>query len=60
VNAREWFYGPQGFGSTRGNVPTAATVVKTDAAMAAIERNECPFCWAPLDEEGFCTNQECR
>lgn len=40
--------------------PTGKTISKTDAAMAASDRRECPFCYSPIDEEGFCTNQECR
>lgn len=40
--------------------PTSATVRKTDEAMAHTARNECPFCYAPMDEEGFCSNKECR
>lgn len=41
-------------------MPTGDTVRKTDAAMAASDRGECPFCYAPIDEEGFCTSEDCR
>lgn len=45
----------------RGDAPPSADAIRrADAAMAATERGECPFCYSALDEEGFCTDKECR
>lgn len=52
MNAREWFYGPLGFGSTSGSFPvTGATVRKTDVAMARTEKGLCVRCAEPMDPE---------
>jgi tRNA(Ile2) C34 agmatinyltransferase TiaS len=57
VNARDWFYGPLGFGSS-GPMPTGATVRKTDVVMARTEKGLCPFCEGPMNEDGRC--DRCR
>lgn len=59
MNARDWFYGPLGFGSTRGSfngspMPTGDTVRKADAAMARTEKGLCPSCAKPVNEDGGC------
>lgn len=53
----------EGFGSWLARMdpmPTGATVRKTDEAMAATERGECPFCHGPLNEDGECREESCR
>lgn len=40
--------------------PSGDAIRRADAAMAASEHGLCPFCYAPIDEEGFCTDKECR
>jgi hypothetical protein len=60
MNGKAWFYGPLGFGSTRGSFPTAETVRKTDQAMARTEKGLCPSCGEPVNEDGKCLREECR
>lgn len=55
VSARAWFYGPEGFGSTRGSVPTGTTVRKTDAAMALTAKGLCAECARRVNEDGECS-----
>lgn len=59
MNARDWFYGPQGFGSTRGNVPSGASISKADAMLSKTARGICLHdeCMRLADgEDGLCTD----
>lgn len=58
--ARAWFYGPEGFGSTRGSFPTSETVRKTDEAMRRTDSGLCPHCGKATDEDGRCAEETCR
>ena len=61
TSARAWFYGPEGFGSTRGSFPTAETVAKTDVAMARTAKGLCPMCGGAVNaDNGECQREECR
>jgi hypothetical protein len=60
VSARAWFYGPEGFGSTRGSFPSSETVRKTDESMRLTDAGRCPFCKSkvPFGEQCPCWNKE--
>lgn len=56
-SAASWFYGPQGFGQTRGSFPSANAIRKADRAQALSARGLCDCHEKPFTEDGKCAQE---